>query len=188
MSQLRFGLHESTSEGCSHGLQEVGRLGATMYFGELALLRSEPRAATVTALTDCDLLELGRADFMALMGPLAKTLEANTARYGVNFSAKKARPRPLLHDNVVPVMRHVGTVLSDSRRPGGTTMDDECIGEPGLKSARTPLSSACRSGMLRSDGGLCRYEDRLGPCRMSSSQTWKRLECWGLAPLGRSCS
>jgi len=63
-----------------------------MYFGELALLRSEPRAATVTALTDCDLLELGRADFMALMGPLAKILEAHTARYGLNFSAKKASP------------------------------------------------------------------------------------------------
>ena len=62
-----------------------------MYFGELALLRSEPRAATVTALTDCDLLELGRADFMALLGPLAKTLEAHTARYGLSYSAKKAR-------------------------------------------------------------------------------------------------
>lgn len=69
----------------------MGRLGATMYFGELALLRSKPRAATVTALTDCDLLELGRADFMALLGPLAKTLEAHTARYGLNYSAKKAR-------------------------------------------------------------------------------------------------
>lgn len=71
--------------------QEMGRLGATMYFGELALLRSEPRAATVTALTDCDLLELGRADFMQLMGPLAKVLEAQTAKYGLSFSAKKAR-------------------------------------------------------------------------------------------------
>ena len=73
-----------------------------MYFGELALLRSEPRAATVTAMTDCDLLELGRADFMALLGPLAKTLEAHTARYGLSYRAKKARsgvpstPEPVL--------------------------------------------------------------------------------------------
>lgn len=106
-------LHEGNPEGRLHGLQEVGRLGPTMYFGELALLRSEPRAATVTALTDCDLLELGRADFMALMGPLAKALEAHTARYGLNFSAKKARPLGrLLHDDTVLVMRHVSTVLS----------------------------------------------------------------------------
>ena len=82
----------ATSAPLAMQTQEVGQLGATMYFGELALLRSEPRAATVTALTDCDLLELGRADFMALMGPLAKALEAHTARYGLNFSAKKARP------------------------------------------------------------------------------------------------
>jgi CRP-like cAMP-binding protein len=71
--------------------QEVGRLGPTMYFGELALLHSAPRAASVVAHSDCDLLELGRADFMELMGPLAKTLEAQAVRYGLNSSAKRAR-------------------------------------------------------------------------------------------------
>lgn len=71
-------------------MQEIGRLGPTMYFGELALLRNEPRAATVLALTDCDLLELGRADFLQLMGPLAKALEAQVAKYGLTASAKKA--------------------------------------------------------------------------------------------------
>ena len=63
-----------------------------MYFGELALLHSAPRAASVLTHTDCDLLELGRADFMELMGPLAKTLEAQAVRYGINSSAKRARP------------------------------------------------------------------------------------------------
>jgi len=71
-------------------LQEIGRLGPTMYFGELALLRNEPRAATVLALTDCDLLELGRTDFLQLMGPLAKALEAQAAKYGLAVSAKQA--------------------------------------------------------------------------------------------------
>jgi hypothetical protein len=68
-----------------------------MYFGELALLRSEPRAATVSALTDCDLLELGRPDFMALLGPLAKALEAHTVCYGIHYSAKKARTHRTEH-------------------------------------------------------------------------------------------
>ena len=91
-----------------------------MYFGELALLRSEPRAATVTALTDCDLLELGRADFMALMGPLAEALEAHTARYGLGFSAKKARPATAAQSAYS--MRAVSALKLDSECPKGPYM------------------------------------------------------------------
>jgi CRP-like cAMP-binding protein len=36
-------------------------------FGEMALLENEPRSATVTAVTECQLLEIGREDFMALI-------------------------------------------------------------------------------------------------------------------------
>lgn len=61
-----------------------------MSFGELALLRNEPRAATVLALTDCDLLEMGRTDFLQLVGPLAKALESQAAKYGLAASTKKA--------------------------------------------------------------------------------------------------
>jgi CRP/FNR family cyclic AMP-dependent transcriptional regulator len=38
-----------------------------VYFGEMALLESETRSATVTALTDCSLLELHQKDFLDLI-------------------------------------------------------------------------------------------------------------------------
>jgi len=38
-----------------------------VYFGEMALLESETRSATVTASSDCVLLELHQADFLALV-------------------------------------------------------------------------------------------------------------------------
>jgi len=37
-------------------------------FGEMALLENEPRSATVTAATECQVWEIGREDFMALIG------------------------------------------------------------------------------------------------------------------------
>ena len=36
-------------------------------FGEMSLLENEPRSATVTALTDCFLMEMGREDFLNLI-------------------------------------------------------------------------------------------------------------------------
>ncbi len=36
-------------------------------FGEMSLLENEPRSATVTALTDCFLMEMSRKDFMDLI-------------------------------------------------------------------------------------------------------------------------
>lgn len=38
-----------------------------VYFGEMALLENETRSATVTALTDCFLLELHQKDFLDLI-------------------------------------------------------------------------------------------------------------------------
>ena len=38
-----------------------------VYFGEMALLENETRSATVTALTDCSLLELHQKDFLELI-------------------------------------------------------------------------------------------------------------------------
>ena len=44
----------------------------TEYFGERALLFSEPRSANVVALTHLKCFKLGKAAFTELLGPLAE--------------------------------------------------------------------------------------------------------------------
>ncbi|KAI7838861.1 hypothetical protein COHA_007362 [Chlorella ohadii] len=61
--------------------KELARLGPTAYFGERALLKNEPRAATVQAATDVRLLALGRDDFTRLLGPLQSLLESQAVAY-----------------------------------------------------------------------------------------------------------
>lgn len=51
------------------------------YFGELALIKNEPRAASVVASTNCKLLCLDRLSFKRLLGPIENILKRNSEAY-----------------------------------------------------------------------------------------------------------
>ena len=55
------------------------------YFGELALLRDEPRAATIIAKGDLSVCSVDRSTFKRLLGPLDKVLMRNAKRYEKYF-------------------------------------------------------------------------------------------------------
>ena len=59
----------------------VMNYGPGDYFGELALLREEPRAANVIAVQDSKLIYLDRKSFSRLVGPLDEILKRNIANY-----------------------------------------------------------------------------------------------------------
>jgi len=61
--------------------QEVMQYKAGDYFGELALLHNEPRAANVFAKTEVKALVLDRRSFKRLLGPLEDILRRNTQKY-----------------------------------------------------------------------------------------------------------
>jgi cAMP-dependent protein kinase regulator len=52
------------------------------YFGELALLKNEPRAANVIAKTKLKVVSLERNSFKRLLGPLDQILKRNMDSYG----------------------------------------------------------------------------------------------------------
>lgn len=60
---------------------EVGRLGPSDYFGEIALLLDRPRAATVTARGPLKCVKLDRARFERVLGPCSEILKRNIQQY-----------------------------------------------------------------------------------------------------------
>ncbi|XP_076447504.1 cAMP-dependent protein kinase regulatory subunit isoform X4 [Babylonia areolata] len=60
---------------------EVGRLGTSDYFGEIALLLDRPRAATVVARGPLKCVKLDRARFERVLGPCSDILKRNIGQY-----------------------------------------------------------------------------------------------------------
>ncbi|MBZ3886567.1 cAMP-dependent protein kinase type I-alpha regulatory subunit [Sciurus carolinensis] len=65
---------------------EVGRLGPSDYFGEIALLMNRPRAATVVARGPLKCLKLDRPRFERVLGPCADILKRNIRQYNIFMS------------------------------------------------------------------------------------------------------
>jgi len=61
--------------------QQVMQYGKGDYFGELALLKNEPRAATIIATGKTKVAALDRKTFARLLGPLEDILKRNVGRY-----------------------------------------------------------------------------------------------------------
>lgn len=64
--------------------QKVKDYGPGDYFGELALLKNEPRAANVIAKTKLKVVSLDRNSFKRLLGPLDEILKRNMDSY-INY-------------------------------------------------------------------------------------------------------
>lgn len=58
------------------------------YFGERALLKSEPRAANVNAKTDMSVASIDRDSFGRLLGPLDTILLRNIDQYVAHVSGQ----------------------------------------------------------------------------------------------------
>lgn len=61
--------------------REVGHLQTGNYFGEIALLTTKPRQATVRAVGTLKVLSLDRATFTRVMGPLDELMKRNMEQY-----------------------------------------------------------------------------------------------------------
>lgn len=60
---------------------EVGKLGPSDYFGEIALLLDRPRAATVISRGPLKCVKLDRQRFERVLGPCGDILKRNIAQY-----------------------------------------------------------------------------------------------------------
>jgi cAMP-dependent protein kinase regulator len=61
--------------------EKVKSYGRGDYFGELALIKGEPRAANVVAHTTLKVISLDRNSFKRLLGPIEDILKRNSDKY-----------------------------------------------------------------------------------------------------------
>jgi cAMP-dependent protein kinase regulator len=61
--------------------QEVASYGPSGYFGELALIKNEPRAASIIATSALKCVKLDRHSFKRLLGPVESILKRNAEKY-----------------------------------------------------------------------------------------------------------
>jgi CRP-like cAMP-binding protein len=72
--------------------KEVARCTKGDYFGERALCKNEPRAATIKAIGMCSFLRIGREAFQVLLGPLEDIMGQRESSYVALESAAAAAP------------------------------------------------------------------------------------------------
>jgi len=63
------------------GPEEVLKYKVGDFFGERALIKNEPRAANVVAMSDCVLVSLDRHSVKRLLGPIENLLKRNFEIY-----------------------------------------------------------------------------------------------------------
>lgn len=64
---IKHGMVKISRSNKDEGDKEVAVLSDNDFFGEMALVTSEARNATATAITDCEVFELSKDDFVKLM-------------------------------------------------------------------------------------------------------------------------
>lgn len=64
---IKTGMVKITRTGPYKTDDEVAILSANEFFGEMALVLEEPRNATATAISDCEVFQLSKEDFNKLM-------------------------------------------------------------------------------------------------------------------------
>lgn len=80
------------------------------YFGERALLKDEPRAATIKADGKVQCLMLDRQAFEFLLGPLGDIMEKGLSRYDASQEDKSPEPKTHLEDIAREDLIEIGTL------------------------------------------------------------------------------